>query len=254
MGILSKYHDLGQTLHSGNSINVRTLYSLFSSLPYSDPRVSSAVIHRKPHLVFYPSSFSDENYRFVFGSSTKSKILGIPNIPFNFNESIDTHKTHYNYIHTSYNRYLTHSICHKNILSDKLLTKIAYESGLNINEELVKYYSYALNNYRIQSLDLIINNKTTNIIINGGVDEFVDIFNLSKYISEEQISYFYSDLYELKHLKDDPFVKIGFNITKGVFSYKDLYNIKKYGNGDLENLKINLDYEIFYTDYGVGII
>ena len=62
-----------------------------------------------------------------------------------------------------------------------------------------------------------------------GNKPLVSYTNLNKYISDDQINYFYPDKYELKELLTDPFVKCGFSYTKSIMTPHLMYEISKHG-------------------------
>ncbi len=82
---------------------------------------------------------------------------------------------------------------------------------------------------------------------------YINIKELTKYMNNDQIDYIYPDYYEIKYFNEDPFVTLGFEKTKDIFTPEDFYKYNKYGSVGL-NLKNNLDVDIFFDDISFGDI
>lgn len=232
MKTLSIYQSIGKSLSHDCLIPASTLNLLKDSFDVHEVGYSCLHVKGRPHVGLSDVVYRDEPVQLTFNLSSSIKIEGLPGLPLDFNNYL---QNNFNKIHgfkpSPYvSSYLYSSITEKSFLKNLKLSNILYETGLSDYNVFNKAYYIGLNNLRITVLDNIINDKLCLMGLNvKGNKPLVSYTNLNKYISDDQINYFYPDKYELKELLTDPFVKCGFNYTKGIMTPHLMYEISKHG-------------------------
>lgn len=256
MTSLYTYYNLGKLIGSGVKIPLSSIFSLYGSPLYHSFDRSCLYVCGRNHFVFLDKDFKNEVFQFAINPSTTSKIKGVSNIPFDYNDSLQLWLP--NSIKSSLwepkQSYIVPSISSKSLFSDRLLSNIIFEHGLNTNDSMERYYRISLDTTRYTFLEGIIRNRCNLIMLNDyNKNSLVSIDKISKKISLEQLTYFYPDYYEIKELSGDPFVKEGFFKTANILTPLNIYTYSKYGSLG-SNVNLDLDDDIFHNDITTGDI
>jgi hypothetical protein len=237
MKTLSIYQTIGKTLSHDCVIPASTLNLLKDSFDVHEVRYSCLFVKTRPHVALSDVVYTNEPVQLTLNLSSSIKIEGLPGLPLDFNNDL---QNNFNQIHNFKPRpytvsYIYSTITEKSFLNNVRLSNILYETGLSDYNVFNKAYYIGLNNLRITVLDNIINNRLCLMGLNvKGDKSLVSYNNLDKYITRDQIDYFYPDKYELKELLNDPFVKCGFNYTKNIITPHLIYDISKHGIGVID--------------------
>jgi hypothetical protein len=254
MPTASFYIKLGEILRSSSRIPLSALYNIHTRCEVYDIYSSCLKVQGRPHLAFVDKKFIDSPYQFVVNPSTTRYIGNIENSPIDFNDSLQ-----YNYgfssnflPRSSTQGYMVYSIAHKNLFSNRYLSKISYECGLGDNFSKEKFFNVTLNTFRFKYMDGLINKKCNLIMLNDGKSSnFIRIEDLIKYAPKDQLQYLYFDPSEYVEFTENPLVKLGFNGVKSIITPESIYKYNNYGiKGLYSNFLFNN--EIILDDIGFG--
>lgn len=229
------------------------LYNLFL-VHKATPRC--LIVSGRPHFVLVDERYIDKKFQFMFNSTTSEYIFDIRNIPLHFNESVyrwsDFYKDPNSPLYLPRYSFIAPSISSHQLLCDRYLSRIMYEIGLSSDHDIQKFYSMALNTYRINCIDLTVYNKINTIILNSSKKHSSVISNgdFENYLSKDQLKYVFQGCNEIN--VDDSVVK-GYSKIKHLLTAKNIYNFQTYGAEGV-SFEGDTNIDIFYNDLNFGSI